>query len=142
MTDQTTRDYASAGARAHSGWAVGGVIFASVLMLMAGSFQALAGIVALFQDQFYATTAKYVFEFDVTTWGWIHLLIGVLLGAAGFGVLFGNLAARIVGMGLAVLSAVSNFMFIPHYPFWSLAIIAIDVYIIWALSAHADVFGD
>jgi hypothetical protein len=53
-------------------------------------------------------------------------------------VLFGNLAARIVGIGVAALSAVANFLFIPHYPFWSLAIIGLDIFVIWALAAHGD----
>jgi hypothetical protein len=142
MTDQTTTGYDRRGQHAQSSWAVGGVISASVLMLLVGSFQALAGLVALFQDTFYTTTANYVFEFDSTTWGWIHLLIGLLLGVAGFGVLFGNLAARIVGIGLAVLSAIANFAFMPHYPFWSLAIIALDIFIIWSLASKVDLFED
>jgi hypothetical protein len=141
MTDRST-DYAPAGHRARSSWAAGGIIFAAVLMMMAGSFQALAGLVALFQDSFYASTANYVFELDVTSWGWIHLLVGGLLVIAGLGVLSGNVAARIVGIGLAVLSAIANFLFIPHYPFWSLAIIAVDIYVIWALVAHGDELAD
>jgi hypothetical protein len=140
MTDRTT--YSPAGQRASNSWAAGGIIFAAVLMMMAGSFQALAGLVALFQDSFYASTANYVFELDVTSWGWIHLLVGILLVLAGVGVLSGNLAARIVGIGLAGLSAIANFLFIPHYPFWSLAIIAVDIYVIWALVAHGDELAD
>jgi len=138
MTERTTTNYVSGDQRVTNGWAVGGITLAAVLMMMAGTFQVLAGVVALFEDKFYATTPNYTFEFDATAWGWIHLAIGIVLGVAGFGVLFGNLAARIVGIGVAALSAVANFLFIPHYPFWSLAIIGLDIFVIWALAAHGD----
>ena len=138
MTDRTGTHYATGGQPAPSGWAVGGVTFAAVLLMMSGTFEALAGLVALFQDKFYATTANYIFEFDATSWGWIHLIIGIVVALAGVGVLFGNLAARFLGIGLAALSMVANFLFIPYYPFWSLAIIALDIFIIWALASHGD----
>jgi hypothetical protein len=136
MTDRTSTNYAVGDERSPNGWAVGGIIFAAALMMMSGGFQALAGLVALFENKFYATTPNYTFELDATAWGWIHLIMGIVVGLAGVGVLMGNLAARIVGIGLAALSAVANFLFIPHYPFWSLTIIALDVFIIWALAAH------
>jgi hypothetical protein len=94
----------------------------------------MAGLIALFTNEFYVTTPDYVFQFDATTWGWIHLLIGIVVGLAGFGVLRGNLAARILGISLAVLSALANFLFIPYYPFWSITIIAVDIFVIWALA--------
>jgi hypothetical protein len=136
MTDRTGTHYASGSQPAPSGWAVGGVTVAAVLLMMAGTFEALAGLVGIFQDKFYATTPNYIFQFDATSWGWIHLIVGILVGLAGVGILFGNLAARIVGIGLAALSMIANFLFIPYYPFWSLAIIALDVFIIWALASH------
>jgi hypothetical protein len=136
MTDRTSTDYVSGAERSPNGFAIGVITFAAAIMMMAGGFQALAGIVALFENKFYATTPSYTFEFDATAWGWIHLVVGIAIAVAGFGVLFGNIVARIVGIGLAALSAVTNFLFIPYYPFWSLAIIALDVAIIWALVAH------
>jgi hypothetical protein len=141
MADRTTTNYPPV-KRAHNDWAVGGIVFAAVMMMMAGIFQALAGIVALFKNEFYAVTPSYVFEFDATAWGWIHLLIGIGVGLAGFGVLRGNLASRIVGIALAALSIVTNFMFIPYYPFWSLAIITLGVFVIWALAAHGREIRD
>ncbi|MGH3460965.1 MAG: DUF7144 family membrane protein [Kribbellaceae bacterium] len=119
-----------------SGVAVGFIMFAGVLMIMSGAFQTFTGVVALFEDEFYLTTRNYVFQFDATTWGWIHLLLGIVVALAGFGVLFGQTWARVVGIILAVLSAIANFAFIPYYPFWSITVIALDVFIIWALAAH------
>jgi hypothetical protein len=118
-----------------SGWAKGFIAFAGVMMILAGAFQALSGLVALFQDEFYVNTANYLLQFDATTWGWIHLLLGVAVLFAGFAVLSGQTWGRVIGVILAVLSALSNFGFIP-YPFWSMLIIALDIFIIWALTAH------
>jgi hypothetical protein len=119
-----------------SGWAVGFTIFAAVMMIMAGVWQALAGLIAIFENEFYLTTRNYIFQFDVTAWGWIHLVVGVVVGLVGLGLLAGQTWARVVGIAVAALSAISNFLFIPYYPFWSMLIIAADVFVIWALAAH------
>jgi hypothetical protein len=133
---QPTQNYSSQVAEPPSAAARGLIVFAGVLMIMAGAFQTFAGVVALFQDEFFVATRNYVLQFDATSWGWIHLLIGLLVLFAGFAVLSGQTWGRVVGITLAVLSALSNFAFIPYYPFWALAIIALDVFIIWALAAH------
>jgi hypothetical protein len=119
-----------------SGWAAGFALFAALMMIMAGVWQGLAGLIAIFENEFYITTRNYIFEFDATTWGWIHLLVGVVVGLAGLGLMAGQTWARVVGIVLAVLSAITNFLFIPYYPFWSMLIIAVDVFVIWALAAH------
>jgi hypothetical protein len=119
-----------------SPWVMGLAVFAGALMITAGIFQVISGIVALFQNEIYVVGQQYAVSFDVTTWGWIHLLVGVLLVAAGCGVITGQLWARVVGIGLAVLSMIANFMFMPYYPFWALAIIALDVFVIWALCSY------
>ena len=124
-----------------SGWASGFVLFAALMMIMAGVWQALAGLIALFENEFYVATRNYLFEFDATTWGWIHLLVGVIVGLAGLGLLAGQTWARVVGITLAVLSAIANFLFIPYYPFWSMLIIALDIFVIWALAAHGRVLA-
>ncbi|MER7251262.1 hypothetical protein [Kribbella sp. NPDC000426] len=119
-----------------SGWAVGFTLFAGIMMVMAGGFHAFSGLVALFQNEFYVATRNYLFQFDATTWGWIHLLVGILVMVAGFAIMAGQTWARVVGIILAVLSAIANFTFIPYYPFWALTIIAVDIFVIWALAVH------
>ena len=115
--------------------AVGLTVFAGVMMIMLGVFQAIQGVVALFNDTFYAAGQKWVFQFDITTWGWIHLIVGALVAVAGFFVFRGAVWARAVGIGIAAISAVLNFMWLPYYPLWAILIIALDVFVIWALAA-------
>lgn len=117
-----------------SPWATGLVLFAAALMIVSGLWSIFAGIAALFHDTVYVTTPEYVYAFDITTWGWVHLLLGILVFVAGFGVARGQTWARAVGIVLACLSLIANFLFIPHYPIWSLVIIALDVAVIWALA--------
>lgn len=117
-------------------WATGFILFAGVMMVLSGAFQAFAGLVGVLQDDFYAATRNYVLQFDATTWGWIHLLVGLLVVAAGFALLAGNMFGRIVGVTMAAISAATNFAAIPYYPLWSLTIIALDVFIIWAITTH------
>src|SRR5215218_6287331 len=119
-----------------SGAAVGFILFAAVMMLMSGVFQALQGLVAIFENEFYVATRNYTFQFDATTWGWIHLLVGLLVAFAGWGLLSGRTWARVVAITLAVLSAIANFLFIPYYPCWALLLITLDIFVIWAITAH------
>jgi hypothetical protein len=118
--------------------AVGFTAFAGVIMGVAGFFQMIAGFGAILEDKVYAVGQDYVFSFDVTTWGWIHLLIGLVLVASGVGVFYGSVLARSVGVFVAGLSAVANFAFLLGWnqPFWSMLIIGLDVVIIWALTMH------
>jgi hypothetical protein len=126
----------SRAAQETSGWAVGFILFAAIMLIMAGIFQFFAGLVALFDNEFYVATRNYIFQFDATSWGWIHLIGGVIVALAGFGLLAGQTWARVLGIFLALLSAIVNFAFIPYYPFWALTIIAVDIFVIWALAAH------
>ena len=119
-----------------SGTAVGFILFAAIMMIMVGVFQAIQGLVAIFENEFYVATRNYLFQFDATTWGWIHLLLGLLVAFAGWGLLSGRTWARTVAIILAVLSALANFLFIPYYPFWSLLLITLDIFVIWAVAAH------
>jgi hypothetical protein len=121
-------------ARPVSGWAIGGTVFAGSIMLLVGVFHAVAGLVAIIDDQFYVVARNYTFEFDVTGWGWIHLIAGIVVALGGVSVFSGATWARIIGIALAMLSAVANFFFIPYYPFWSILMIALAVWAIWALS--------
>ncbi len=119
-----------------SGWAAGYAGFAGVMLVVVGFFQACAGLVALVNDKFFVVGQEWVFQFDVTTWGWIHLIVSIVILASGFGIFTGNVAARTVGVLVAVLSAVVNFLWLPWYPVWAIIVIALDVAIIWALTAH------
>jgi hypothetical protein len=136
MTEQTPSGYRQARGQQTTSWAVGFILFAAIMMIMTGFFQVLAGLVAIFENEFYVATRNYLFQFDATSWGWIHLLLGLVVAFAGWSLLSGRTWARALAITLAVLSAVANFLFIPYYPFWSLLIIALDVFVIWAIAAH------
>ena len=116
-----------------AGWVVGVTLFAATMMAVIGFFHVVQGLAALFQNEIYVVGAQYVLSFDLTAWGWIHLLAGILLIAAGFAVWTGRVWARSVGVGFAVLSMIANFLFLPYYPVWSVLIITLDVFVIWAL---------
>jgi hypothetical protein len=136
MTDDAT-EYPPAGrGRPPSGWAIGFTVFAAVMMIMSGVWQALQGLIAIFENELYLTTRNYLFEFDATAWGWFHLVLGLVVAGVGWGILSGRTWARVLGIGLVAFSATANFLFIPYYPFWSILIIAVDVLVIWALAAH------
>jgi hypothetical protein len=127
-------DYESRRETEVSGWAVGGVAFAATMLLLIGTFQVIAGLVAIFDDNFYVVAPNYTFDLDASAWGWIHLILGILLVVTGY-FLFARAAwAGIVALVLAVLAAVENFFFIPYYPFWSILVIALCVWVIWALT--------
>ena len=142
MADRASRYAGGWEQQATPSSAIGFVLFAAVMMILVGVFQGLAGLVALVNDNFYLATREYLFQLDVTTWGWIHLILGIVVALAGVGLLTGRSWARVVGITLAVLSAIANFTFIPHYPFWALLVIALDVFVIWALVAHGGELRD
>ena len=117
-----------------SGWVVGGITFAGTMLILIGMFQAIDGLVAIFNDDFFLVTQNYTFNLDTTAWGWIHLLLGIVMVLAGWSIFAGKTWAAVVALTLAMLSAVANFFFIPYYPFWSLIMIALDCWVIWALT--------
>jgi hypothetical protein len=119
-----------------SGWA-SWVIFGGVMLILLGIFHVMQGLVALVHDDFYLVTKNgLLLNFDFTSWGWIHLVLGVLIGLVGVGLLTGNTAARVAGVVLAVLSAVVNLLFIAAYPAWSVMVIALDVIVIYSIVVH------
>jgi hypothetical protein len=117
-----------------SGWAIGGVVFAATMMIMVGIFQAFQGLAAIINDEFFVKVGEYAFNVDVTAWGWIHLILGIVVAAAGFYLFSGSALAGVVAVILASLSALSNFFFIPYYPFWSILMIALSIFVIWAVT--------
>jgi hypothetical protein len=125
-----------------SGAAAGWIMFAGVVMVTVGIFQSIAGLAAIIEDEFYVIGREYAFEFDVTTWGWIHLIIGLIVLASGFGVFSGNVLARTVGVIAAVGSMIAAFLWLPWYPIWAVIIIAVDIAIVWALTVHGRDLAD
>ena len=122
----------SSGGRASSG--AGRLFFAAVTMLVIGVFQLLVGLAVLARDEFFVATVNYLYVLDIYAWGWLHLGLGALLILTGIGLFTAATWVRIVGVVLAALSAIANFLFIPYYPTWSLLIIALDMILIWAIS--------
>ncbi|WP_330229202.1 hypothetical protein OHA40_24350 [Nocardia sp. NBC_00508] len=109
-------------------------IFAGVLILLAGVLHMLTAVAAIAGREVFVVTEDQVFLIDVATWGWIHLVIGVLIVIAGFAIVTGKTWGYLAGIVLAALSILDNFLFVSIYPFWALVLIAIDVLVIWALA--------
>ncbi|MFI8004674.1 hypothetical protein [Streptomyces sp. NPDC086010] len=114
-------------------WAAGGTMFAGVLLLVDGLLSVFKGIAGIATDDVYAVVNNYTFAFNVTSWGWIHLVLGVILVIVGLGILKGSAWARGAGVGLAALNIIANFIWLPYQPVWAIVSIAIDAFVIWAL---------
>src|SRR3954451_17541076 len=115
-----------------TGW-VGYVVFAGVMLIMLGGFQVIEGLVAVFRDEYFLVTRSgLLLTMDFTAWGWTHMILGAIAVITGIGVLLGQTWARVTGIIIAVLSALSNIAFLPAYPIWATIIIALDVLAIYA----------
>ncbi|MGY1753488.1 DUF7144 family membrane protein [Blastococcus sp. SYSU D01042] len=120
----------------HSGW-LGWVLFGAVMLILMGTFQIIQALVALFDDGFYLVGEEgLVVDVDYNTWGWVHLIIGIVAVLSGLGLMAGNMAARIVGVAVAFLSALANLAFLAAYPVWSGLVIVIDIVVIYAIVVH------
>ncbi|MCA1268837.1 hypothetical protein LCE32_01875, partial [Streptomyces sp. 7G] len=119
-------------------WVTGGVLFAGVLMLCQGVVAALEGIAALADGDVYGDVGEYVYRINLTGWGWIHLVLGVCVAVTGAGLLKGARWARVTGIVLASLNLFAHFLFLPYAPLWSVIVIALDIFVIWALAAYRD----
>src|SRR3954454_2703534 len=117
-------------------WKFGVALFAGVMMVTVGVFEALQGLVALFDNNVFLKTPDYLFAFDLTAWGWIHLVIGLLLILIGFLVVAGKVIGRVLGIIVVFISAMVSFASLPYYPIWSVLLIALDIFIIWALATY------
>ena len=126
------------GSTAGAGW----VAFAAIMMIILGIFGALEGLAAIVKSGFYHVPPNYYINVNAKGWGWIHLIIGIIVVLAGLSLFRGSTWARVVGIFLASVAAISNFLFIPFYPIWSLVIIAIAVFVIWALAAHGRALAE
>jgi hypothetical protein len=119
-----------------SGW-VGWVAFAGIMMVLLGTFHIIDGLIALFNDEYFLVSKSgLAVSADFTTWGWVHLIGGVIVVAAGIGVFTGQVWARGLGVVVAMISAVINLGFLSAYPVWSSIMILVDILVIWALTVH------
>ena len=119
-----------------SGLAVGITVSAAVILILAGVLHAMQGVVGLANNEFYVTTQNWIFKFDATTWGWVHILVGLVAIGTGIGLFYGAVWARTLGVIVAAVSVFANFVWLPYYPVWAILIIAFDFFVIWALTAH------
>ena len=115
----------------------GWVSFAAIMMILLGTFQIIEGLVAFISPTYFLVGAEgLVVSASYGTWGGLHVALGVLILLAGFGVIAGQTWARVVGIALASLSALVNLVFIAAYPMWSIIVIAVDIAVIFALTAY------
>ena len=137
MTSATIKPDSGRGGRHAEGRGFGLIIFASILLFVDGFFNMLYGIAAIANSHVFVANAHYVIG-DLRAWGWITLIISVLQLAAGAGVLAGNQLARWFAVAVVGISAIDMMFFLPAYPFWALAIIAIDVVALYGLCAYGS----
>ena len=133
----TTRPATGAGRRHAAGHGYGLVLFASVLLVVVGFFNMIYGIAAIANSHVFTANAHYVFA-GLRTWGWITLVISILQLIAAGGILAGNQLARWFAVAVVGLNAIDMMFFIPAYPFWALAIIAMDVVALYGLCAYGS----
>ncbi|MGX1564119.1 DUF7144 family membrane protein [Streptomyces sp. NPDC055506] len=114
-------------------WAVGLMVFAAVMLMIGGILGIMRGIAAIAEDEVFLSTPNYVFAFDLTSWGWIHLALGAVAVLVSMGLFQASTWARVAGVGIAGLVIIANFLSLPAYPVWSVVMIAISGFIIWAL---------
>ena len=121
------------------GFAAGITMFAAILLLVAGMLSILRGIAGVSKDEIFVTPGDYIYKLDLTTWGWIYIVLGVLAVAVAIGMMMTATWARVVALSLAALSLIANFLSLPYYPWWSIILIVLNVIVIWAISSwHPD----
>jgi hypothetical protein len=138
---QATNDLGAASSPAYSadiqttGW-TGWIAFAGVMMMIGGLLNTFYGLIAVLNDEWVVWGNRGAVYLDISQWGWVHIVVGLVVVLCGFGVFSGNVLARSVGVLIASLSLIANFFFIPAYPLWAMTIIVIDALVIWALIVH------
>lgn len=120
-----------------TGW-VGWVAFAGMMMLMVGVFNVISGMAAVFNDEIYVTAGNLMILLDVTTWGWVHIVLGLALVGTGLALASGQMWARVVGVVLVMVNMASQLIALPAYPWWAMIVIAVDVVVLWAIIVHGD----
>ncbi|WP_280306143.1 DUF7144 family membrane protein [Nocardia neocaledoniensis] len=114
-------------------------VTAACMLLILAAVSILQGISALLEDEIYVAGIDYVYEFDTTTWGWIHVVLGALALVVGVGLVLGATWGRYSALGVAGLVIVANFLSLPYYPAWSFIVIALSLVIIWAIATWRPV---
>ncbi|MCC8929452.1 MAG: hypothetical protein WBB62_03185 [Rhodococcus sp. (in: high G+C Gram-positive bacteria)] len=117
------------------GFAAGITMFAAILLLVAGMLSILRGIAGVSKDEIFVMPGDYIYKLDLTTWGWIYIVLGVLAVAVAIGMMMTATWARVVALSLAALSLIANFLSLPYYPWWSIILIVLNVIVIWAISS-------
>nr|WP_253791787.1 hypothetical protein [Nocardia amikacinitolerans] len=116
------------------GIAAGTSIGAAILLLTVGVLQILEGISAVVDDELFVVGPEYVYQFDISTWGWIHIVLGAILVICAIGLMTGSTWGRVAAIVIAALAIIANFLSLPYYPYWSILIIALSIVVIWAVS--------
>lgn len=130
-TSQSAYDYSTKGMLSS-----GVTGFAAVMLMAVGCFQIVQAITALVNDEFFVAGEEYVFKLDVTGWGWLHLVLGLLGLGVGIGMLTRRAVGLLAGIALAFVNMIAEFAFLPHYPFWAFLLIGFNVLVIWALCSQ------
>jgi len=120
-----------------SGW-IGWIYFAGLLLIISGVFEMISGFTALLNDNFYAATERSLLVFDISAWGWVHLIMGLFLIVTGTSVMSGHMWSRVVAVILAVFAIMAQFAFMAAYPIWSIIVIFMGIMILFALTVHGD----
>jgi hypothetical protein len=126
------REGRSASAEELSGW----IAFAGVVLIIVGSLDALWGLAAILNNEIVVVGGQGALIFDITAWGWIHLILGGILAATGYGLLSGNSAARVAAIFFVAVNAVAQIVWFPAAPLWAFLMIILDVTIIYQLTTH------
>ncbi|MFE3546870.1 hypothetical protein ACFXK0_28235 [Nocardia sp. NPDC059177] len=127
MTDQNQHPV-------REGIAAGTSIGAGILLAVVGVLQIFEGISAVANDDLIVVGPEYLYQFDLTSWGWWHIVFGAITVLIAIGLLAGQTWGRVAAMVIAALSIIANFLWLPYYPWWSILIIAINIVVIWAVA--------
>lgn len=130
----STTPSSTSGSPIRQGVAVGTTMAAAALLLVAGTVSLFQGIAAVAADDIFVVGIDYTYAFDITAWGWIHVVVGALAIIAALGLFTGATWARVTAIVLASLSIIANFLWMPHYPLWAALVIVLDVVVIWAVA--------
>lgn len=118
-----------------SGW-VGWVYFAAFMLIAIGFFQTILGFTALLNDEWLVKVGGQLLLLDYTTWGWVHLILGIVSMVAGTGLFNGSTWARVIAIILVLFNFLAQFAFVSVYPLWSIIIMVVDILVLYALTVH------